>query len=185
MRTRRALPFVAALLALSAGPVAAQQPSGLVGDFLSDIQEVQSKLVRLADAFGNDQYDWRPAEGIRSVSEVFKHVAADNYYLTAPFGMDAPDDTGIKLSDYATTGAYEHRAMTKEEVIAELSRSFEHLKGALAAVDQSKLSEPMSVFGAQMTQQRLLVMTTTHLHEHLGQAIAYARMNGVVPPWSR
>jgi uncharacterized damage-inducible protein DinB len=30
----------------------------------------------------------------------------------------------------------------------------------------------------------VMIFILRHLGEHLGQSIAYARMNGVVPPWT-
>ena len=74
---------------------------------------------------------------------------------------------------------------TGPATIAELTSSFDHLKRAMAQVPASRLNETMKVFGQDFTVRSFLLLATTHLHEHLGQMIAYARSNGVVPPWSR
>jgi len=185
MKTLRSLRIAAVFLTTLAGRAAAQQPPVFVADLLDDVHQVEDKLVALAQAMPADMYDWRPADGIRSVGEVFKHVASDNYLLTIPLGVAAPEDTGIRIESYPTTVAFEKRTMTKEQTITELKRSFANLESAMTKMDDARADGSVAVFGMTMTQRRLMVMTTTHLHEHLGQSIAYARSNGVVPPWSR
>ncbi len=175
--------IAAASLALLASAAAAQ--SAIMADLLRDVGQVEQKLVGLARAMPADKYDWRPGEGVRSVGEVFKHVAADNYLLSAGAGAAAPAATGIKVEDYNTAVAYENRKLDRDAIIAELEASFAHVKKAMSATSDSKLRETVSLFGGEMTVQALWVMETGHIHEHLGQSIAYARSNGVVPPWSR
>jgi len=173
-----------ALVLLASAPVAAQQPA-LVGDLLRDVAEVKSKLVSLAEAMPAGTYDWRPMEGVRSVAEVYKHLSSDNYLLAAVAGHEAPASTGIKGDDYRTAVAYEGRSMSKAEVVDAVKASFDHVEMALGATSRAELNETLSVFGMDMTGRGLWILTVTHLHEHLGQSIAYARANGVVPPWSR
>lgn len=189
---KHAFPVAAATLALTLGlaaPTAAQQspadgqPS-IVADLLIDIGQVRSKLGQLAEAIPESTWSWRPGEGVRSVSEVFLHVAADNYLLAAPLGTPAPAATGIDAADYATVQAYESRTVTKAEAMADLQASFDHLNGAIESVDATDLQASIEIFGNNFSGQQFLVLTTTHLHEHLGQMIAYARMNGIAPPWS-
>ena len=173
----------AASLVLLASAAAAQ--TGVMADMLQDVGQVEQKLVGLARAMPADKYDWRPGEGVRSVGEVFQHVASDNYLLAAGAGTAAPTATGIKAEDYNTAVAYEGRKLGRDAIIAELEASFAHLKKAMAASPDSRLGEKVSLFGGSMTIQQLWLLEVTHIHEHLGQSIAYARANGVVPPWSR
>ena len=173
-----------ALGLLGAFPLAAQD-GGVMADLARDVSQVEQKLVGLAKAMPENTYAWRPGENVRSVSEVFQHVAADNYLLPAFVGAEPPASTGIKATDYKTVQAYETRRATRSEVIAELEASFAHLKKVMAETKDGQLSEKVSLFGRSMSRQAMWIMTTTHLHEHLGQAIAYARSNGVTPPWSQ
>jgi uncharacterized damage-inducible protein DinB len=175
--------IAAASLALLASAATAQ--SALMADLLRDVGQVEQKLVALARAMPADKYDWRPGEGVRSVGEVFKHVAADNYLLSAGTGAAAPAATGIRAEDYNTAVAYENRTLDRDAIIAELEASFAHLKKAMSATTDSRLREKVSLFGGEMSIQQLWVLEVGHIHEHLGQSIAYARSNGVVPPWSR
>jgi hypothetical protein len=163
--------------------VAAQQPP-LVSDYLQDVSAVADKLVGLADAMPEDTWDWRPMEGVRSVAEVYRHVISDNYLMPAMVGTPAPESTGI-TEDYRTAVAYEGRAMSKDETVAALRASFEHLQKALAATTEADLDKSVQVFGSESTMRALWLMAITHVHEHLGQSIAYARSNRVTPPWSR
>jgi uncharacterized damage-inducible protein DinB len=162
----------------------ASQPPAIVVDLLTDIDQARDKLLQLADAIPEDQWTWRPGEGVRSVREVFLHVAADNYLLPAALGGTPPASTGISVDDFSTAQAYERQELGKAETIAALQASFDHLVDVIGRTDEANLTDRISIFGGEWSRQGFLVLTTTHLHEHLGQMIAYARMNDVVPPWS-
>jgi uncharacterized damage-inducible protein DinB len=179
---------VFALGALFSGlalPVQAQTPSGLKGDLIKATNEVEQKLLALANALSAAQFDWKPGEGVRTAGEVLLHVAADNYFLPTALGVSAPDVTKIKANDYPSVQGYERQKLAKAAIIAEITASFAHLEKAMAQVPESRMNETVKMFGQDFTVRGLLVLTTTHLHEHLGQMIAYARSNGVTPPWSR
>jgi uncharacterized damage-inducible protein DinB len=173
-----------ALLATGATRAAAQQDK-LVADLLADVSEVEQKMVGLAKKMPADKFDWRPGTGVRSFSEVVMHVAADNYFIPAMVGVPADASTGIKGDDYKSAVAYEQRKLARDAAIAEMEKSFAHLKKALQNTPTAKLSESVSMFGQTSTIQKTWILAATHLHEHLGQAIAYARSNNVVPPWSK
>jgi uncharacterized damage-inducible protein DinB len=175
----RSLLLVAAVVV--AQPASAQ---GLMADMHRDVNEVQKKLIDLANAIPESAYDWRPGAGVRSVRELLLHVAADNYLIPIFMGKEAPAASGV-TSDYATAGAFEKRSMDKAKTVAELTASFTHLHQAMGLTTDANLSQTIKMFGQDWTRQRAMILTVTHLHEHLGQLIAYARMNKVVPPWSR
>lgn len=180
---RRALALLA-LASVAALPAAAQQ-RGLNGDLHAGIVDVEKKIIALANAIPADKYDWRPGAGVRSVREVFLHVSADNYLIPIFQGAPAPAASGI-TSDYATAAAYEKRAATKEQVVADLTASFAHVHQAIGStVNDQNMGEPIKMFGQDFTRRRGALLLLTHLHEHLGQLIAYARINGVTPPWSQ
>ena len=174
-----------ALMCVVAVPAKAQTREGLMGDLLKDIDEVESKVVSLAKAMPEATYSWRPSAGVRSTAEVLAHVASDNYFLPAAMGVAPPTETGINGKDFKTAAAFEKRAMTREQVIAELSKSFAFLKTSMSAVTDAQLIAPIELFGQKTTSRSMWITTATHLHEHLGQLIAYARSNKVTPPWSK
>ncbi len=176
--------LIASTFAVAGTLPAAAQTAPLMTDLMKDVGQVEQKLVALAQAVPADKYDWRPGTGVRSVGEVFKHVTSDNYLLPVMMGVQADPSTGI-TQDYKTAMAFEARPMTRDSVVANLKRSFAHLKQTMAATTQEKLGQTVSMFGQTYTGQQTWILTTTHLHEHLGQAIAYARSVGVVPPWSK
>lgn len=177
---------LAAIVFISAAPATlqAQAPPPAVQAMLRDLEQVEQKLTALVEAMPASAYDWRPGEGVRSTGEVVMHIAADNYFLTTPAGVAAPASTGIKANEYPTVLAYETRPTLKAEALAEMKASFAHLRSAMTQSNDAMLSGKMNVFGMELTGLELWILTTTHLHEHLGQLIAYARSNGVVPPWS-
>lgn len=181
---RLALPLAVALATLAA-PAGAQEPTGLMGDLVRDVRSVQTKLVSLARAIPADKQTWRPGEGVRSTSEVFLHVAADNYFLPHVFGVDPHVSTGIVPTDMKTLTAFETKTTQPDSIVAELERSFDHLVRAMSEPSHARLDDKVKIFGQEMTGRQVWLLTTMHLHEHLGQVIAYARSNGIVPPWSR
>lgn len=163
---------------LSAAAAFAQPPAkpvtGFRAEFLRDLDDVQKKIVDLATAMPAEKYSWRPAKGVRSISEVYMHIAGGNYFLASFVGMKPPSyDTSTleKVTD-------------KQRVLDELKRSFDHIRTAAMNANDADLDKPIKMFGNDTTIRGGFITALNHLHEHLGQSIAYARMNGVVPPWS-
>jgi uncharacterized damage-inducible protein DinB len=185
MTRRTHLLALGALLTTLATPAQAQNSNAITAEFIKATEGVEEKLTALANALSAGQYDWRPGEGVRSVGEVLLHVAADNYFLPTFLGVAAPTATKIAANDYPSAQAYERQKLDRAATIAALTSSFDHLKRAMAQLPEARLNESMKVFGQDFTVRSFLLLTTTHLHEHLGQMIAYARSNRVVPPWSR
>lgn len=140
-----------------------------------NLDGANDKLLQLAEAIPADKYTWRPADGVRSVSEVFMHVAGANYFLASPFGVDLPE--GVALREL-------EKESDKQAVIDRLRDSIEHAHQAMESADLGQSAETMQFFGQDMARGDILLILLAHAHEHLGQAIAYARSIGVVPPWS-
>jgi len=156
---------------------------GLMLDMHRDVAGVQKKFIDLARAIPESAYSWHP-NGARSVGEVLLHIAGENYLIPSFMGKPVPAGVAISAADMKTVDAYEARKLTKDQIIAELEASFTNLHAALPTTDAS-LSENIKFFGTDLTRQRAVIGTVNHLHEHLGQLIAYARSNNVTPPWSR
>ena len=171
--------------ALMSAPVSAQERTGVIGELLRDVNTIESKIVALAKAVPASVYDWRPAPGVRSTAEVFIHIAADNYFLLALTGAAPPVSTGIDAKDNTSVARFEARRLRRDEIIAELSTSFVHLKRAISETPDGTLEERPRLSVRNITTREHLITTVTHLHEHLGQLIAYARMNNITPPWSK
>lgn len=171
-----------AALALSLTLAAPLQAQGLMGDMHKDLNEVQKKMIDLANAIPESAYAWKPGAA-RTTGEVLLHVASDNYLLPIFMGSPAPASSGI-TSDFNTAVAFEKKKLSKAEIVAELTASFQHLHRAIPAND-ARLGETIKMFGQDFTMQRAVILTVTHLHEHLGNLITYARANNVTPPWSR
>ena len=181
--TVRPAAFAAIVLTLTL-PLRAQTRDGVMGDLIKDVTAVEKKIVGLARAIPADAYGWRPGKGVRSTSEVLAHVAADNYFLPAAMGIAAPAETGI-TQEYKTAEAFEKRTMNRDQVIAEVEKSFAFLKKSMEGMSDAQLNAPLEVFGQKMNARGMWISTATHLHEHLGQLIAYARSNNITPPWSK
>jgi uncharacterized damage-inducible protein DinB len=168
--------LVLAALVFTASAATAQAPTkGFRAEFLAQQDGVEKEILGLAEATPAVIFAWRPAEGVRSVSEVYMHLVGANYMLPGFAGVKAPD--GI-------SPAMEKSVTEKAAVIAELKKSFAHLRSAIAATPDADLEKPVKFFGMDSTVRGLYLVVALHEHEHLGQSIAYARMNGIVPPWS-
>lgn len=195
MRNRRALLsiFVAGLAACAAADEAPDTTSSAVaapdaGDGLAlenlerTVEILHEKFTSLAEAMPADDLAYRPMEGVRSVQEVFIHIAADNWYVPALMGWEAPPETGV-TSDNTTFRSYQERTMTRDEMLAALDASFDFFRESMA--ESAGDLDREVVLGQPTTVGDVWIRAVVHLHEHLGQSIAYARANEVVPPWSR
>ncbi|HVE79895.1 MAG TPA: DinB family protein, partial [Gemmatimonadaceae bacterium] len=147
-------------------------------ELIGQIEDAERKLVALAEATPPDKYGWRPAAGVRSVSEVYMHIVGANYLFPGIVGHKRP-------ADVALTRESEKTVTDKAQVLDYLRKSFAFAKQAAMSVPEQELGTSVNMFGSPSTKRGVLVLLATHAHEHLGQSIAYARMNGVVPPWSR
>ncbi len=160
----------------AAKPAAAAPPSaGFRADFLADWDDMAKKAVSLAEAIPAEKYTWRP-EGARSVSEIFLHIANGNFGLMQALGIQPP--AGV------TPGTLEKSTSDKAKVVELLRQSFEHVRQALLNTPDADLDKPVKLFGHASTVHNLFYIMGTHQHEHFGLTIAYARVNGVVPPWT-
>jgi uncharacterized damage-inducible protein DinB len=164
-----------------AAPAAGQNPAprapaGIRGDILAQFDDAANKLIQLGEAIPQEKYSWRPGTGVRSVSQVLMHVAGGNYYVLGFAGVKMPE--GLPQDG-------ENTVTDKAQVLAQLKRSVEFTRAAIRGMPDADLDKAATMFGQQTNNRNVLFTVATHAHEHLGQLIAYARTNGVVPPWSR
>ena len=144
---------------------------GLRAELVADIQQLEEKYLSLARAM-TGRFDWRPADGVRSVGEVFGHVADANFMIPSMAGAEREmADRRFEAEDEAG-------------ILEGLEHSFMHARNAIADVPDAELDDEVTMFGQPATKRQVLTLLVTHMHEHLGQAIAYARSTGVTPPWS-
>jgi len=141
------------------------------------LEMVNGKIMQLAEAVPADKYDWRPAEGVRSFGESLVHTAVGNYFFAML--MDVPPPSGMDLMSLEKT------VTTKADILKLLSESFEVVgNAALEFPDDKMMDEFTFPTGDKYNKRKLYFISGGHANEHLGQLIAYARMNGIAPPWS-
>jgi uncharacterized damage-inducible protein DinB len=143
---------------------------------LLDLDAMHKKYVDLATAIPQDKYTWRPADGARSFSEVFLHVAGSNYFFLQFLGTPLPANVDMKNFDKSTTD--------KSQVIDALNKSFDSAHATIEKMSNADFNKPLPKLGPQANDGDVIYLIITDLHEHLGQSIAYARANGIVPPWT-
>jgi uncharacterized damage-inducible protein DinB len=137
---------------------------------------VSRQLVALAEAIPAEKFAWRPAAGVRSTSEVFMHIAMANFYLLSVTGPKMPADL--------TSADMEKTVTAKAEVIDWLKRSMDAIKSARLLLKPTDLQRKVKISNRDATVDGMYLRIIVHANEHMGQLVAYARMNGIVPPWS-
>jgi uncharacterized damage-inducible protein DinB len=160
----------------SAPALRAQAPEGIWQGYDGEWRHVSQQLIALAEATPPEKYSWRPAPGVRSTSEVYMHIAISNFYLLSVTGPKMPSDLN---------GNMEKTVTSKAEVIAWLKRSLEAVKSTHAAITPKDLERRVKIADRVATVDGMYLRIIIHANEHMGQLIAYARMTGVVPPWSK
>jgi uncharacterized damage-inducible protein DinB len=170
---------LAAWIFLAALAGAQQVPAGILEGYDGEWMHVSEQLIALAEATPADKFSWRPAPGVRSMSEVYMHIVTGTYYLLNITGPKIPAD--LKLEEAGKT------VTQKAEVIAWLKRALDAVKTARAAEKPEDFQRKVHVDFANRdaTVDGMYLRIIVHANEHMGQLIAYARMNGVVPPWSK
>ena len=164
------------LVLCSAALPAQDKYDGLWQGYDGEWRYVSRQLVQLADAIPADKYSWRPGPGVRSVSEVIMHIAIANYGLLANTGIKPPADFKYELEKSVTA---------KPQAIDWLKRSLDAVKTAHLAVSPADLTRKVKNGDRDGTVDGMYLRIIVHANEHMGQLVAYARMNGIVPPWSQ
>ena len=143
---------------------------------LVDLERVQKKFVDLANAVPADKLTWRPSEDARSFAEVFLHVSGERYQILALGGATPPPDFNGKTFDKSTTD--------KARIVEELNKSWDFAQKTINAMSNADFAKLLPKLGPQANGGDVVYILVADAHEHLGQLVAYARVNGIVPPWT-
>jgi uncharacterized damage-inducible protein DinB len=146
------------------------------GQSLLDLEAVQKKFVALAEALPQDKFTWKPAEGTRSFAELFLHVAGERYFILGLGVATPPADFNGKTFEKSTTD--------KAKIIGDLNKSWDFTKATIDGMTNADFAKLLPKLGPQANDGDVVYILVADAHEHLGQAVAYARMNGIVPPWT-
>ena len=175
---RSELIFDVELLAVTDVP-----PSPAAADILLSFSDSESKVIALAKAVPEEKYSWRPAPGVRSFGEVFVHIVSANQLLLK-LAASAPSADELKAA-FDEQSKLEKQTLPKARIIEMLTESFATVRKSLESARPGALAQSADFFGTPTTRRGIFVNMDVHIAEHLGQAIAYARMNGITPPWSQ
>lgn len=163
-------------MASAKSQTAAAPTSGARAEFLEEVGYYEQRYTRLAEAVPAEKYTWRPAEGVRSIGEVFTHIVAANYGVARVLGIQPPIGFDFK--------AVMAISSDKAKTVQALRDSFAHFRNAILALSDADVDKTQKMFGRQTTLRGSYIVIAGHFGEHLGQSIAYARINGVTPPWT-
>jgi DinB family protein len=143
---------------------------------LLDLERVQKRFVDLANAVPADKFTWRPSTDSRSFAEVFLHAAGERYGILKLMGTPAPEGFDAKTFEKSTTD--------KDRIISELNKSWDFTKTTINAMNNAEFAKLLPKLGPQANAGDVVYILVADAHEHLGQSVAYARVNGIVPPWT-
>jgi len=143
---------------------------------LLDLAMVQKKFVDLADAIPADKFGWRPAADARSFAELFLHVAGERYGILGMMGAEKPAGFDGKT--------FERSSSDRAQIVVELNKSWGFAESAIKGMSNADFAKPLPKLGPQANAGDVVYILVADAHEHLGQAVAYARENGIVPPWT-
>ena len=165
------------LLAFSPLALFAQAPATVQEAASGMLMFNEGRVTQLAEAFPDEKYDWRPDEGVRSVGESLLHIAAANYFIAMTAGHTPPEDVDVMMLEKSVTG--------KADIIAALQKSYEYAREGIMNISKKELEDKVEFpFPGEFNKLSAIMIVTGHCEEHMGQLIAYARMNGITPPWS-
>jgi uncharacterized damage-inducible protein DinB len=143
---------------------------------LLDLETMQKKFVDLANAIPADKLTWRPSDDSRSFAEVFLHVAGERYGILSMMGAAKPEGFNGKAFEKSTTD--------RAQIVAALNKSWEFAQKAINGMSNAEFAKALPKLGPDANEGDVVYILVADAHEHLGQAVAYARENGVVPPWT-
>lgn len=175
MKTRLGNAFLLWCLLCAPASFAQKPPQGLWQGYNGEWKHVSQQLIALAEATPAEKFAWRPAPGVRSTSEVYMHIAIANFYLLSVTGPKMPADLKQDMEKTVTS---------KTEVVNWLKRSLEAVKEAHLAEKPDDLQRKVHIADRDATVDGMYLRIIVHANEHMGQLVAYARMSGVVPPWT-
>src|ERR1700693_300784 len=163
--------------------VADVPPAHAAADILLSFSDSEQKVIALAKIVPEEKYSWRPASGVRSFGEVFVHIASANQLLMKLATSTTSADE-LKAA-FEEQSKLENQTFAKDRIIQMLTESFATVRKSLESARPGTLAHEADYFGTPTTRRGIFVNMDVHIAEHLGQAIAYARMNGITPPWSQ
>jgi uncharacterized damage-inducible protein DinB len=162
--------------------VADVPPAAPAADILLSFSDSESKVIALAKAVPEDKYSWRPAPGVRSFGEVFVHIVSANQLLMKLASAPSADELKTAIDEQSKL---EKQTFPKARIIEMLTESFANVRKSLESARPGTLAQSADFFGTPTTRRGIFVNMDVHIAEHLGQVIAYTRMNGITPPWSQ
>ncbi len=177
MQRLRALYLIGIAVVLGAVPAVAQSAATDYRDeFMHHFRQSTRKIMSLAEAMPEDLYTWSPGPGIMPVGQVYMHIARYNYfYPETALGIPAPSDIDVPNLESITD---------KAKVTKLLRQSVEHVRQHVSRMTTEDLTRTTTLYGRQIAGWAVLFQLLAHMNEHVGQSVSYARMNGIVPPWS-
>ena len=181
MRTHALRTSLAVLAALLLPGLASAQTPTLQDIQVADIETMKDKFVGLAREFTPEQYEWRPMEGVRSVKDVLALMVAECHNFPTAWGAQPPSRAAAGFGPEMQRVS----AMSKDQIVNELGMAFDHMIGVVRNMSEAQRMADSQYFGRAMKTDANIMTAVADMHEHLGQLIAYARTNHVVPPWSR
>src|ERR1700730_3611088 len=177
MKTHLRKIIIVSVIFLNTQTLFAQKaPEGIWEGYDGEWKHVTSQLIALAEATPAEKFAWSPAKGVRSTSEVYMHIVLANFWLLSVTGPKMPEDLKENMDKTVTS---------KADVIKWLKRSMEAVRVAHVSLKPADLQRKVHIEDRDASVDGMYLRIIVHANEHMGQLVPYARMTGVVPPWSQ
>jgi hypothetical protein len=167
--------------ASATGPAAPAAAPTFKNDSAQLLDFVQKHVIDLEQAFPQSKMAWRPAKGVRTVGEAFLHMAGGNYFILGKLGFPPP----ASLKPMLEGDKWDKQTSDKDAIKKILTDSFAYVRTSITSIPDADLDKTVDMMGHPVSKRGMVMICLGHIQEHLGQTIAYARSNGVVPPWSK
>ena len=165
---------VVVLLLLTPGVVLAQIANPLTANARIQFGALSGFVLKSAEKVPEDLYSFRATPDVRSMAELFGHVADAMFAMCSAAAGTKPPRTGI-----------EKTVTAKAELIAALKEGVSHCNGVYDAMtDQKGSTETIPFYFGPTPRLSVLYFVVTHTYEHYGNLVTYMRLKNIVPPSS-
>jgi len=159
-------------LIFAAGLTAQTSQSAIVSTAQTFFSVAKNDVLKSADKIPDNLWSYRPTPEIRTLAQLFAHIADGQYEFCGPAKGETLNTT------------IEKTAETKAEIVAALKDAFSYCDAVLAKMTPATAVETVTFFGRPMTRIGIMDFNTAHTMEHYGNLVTYMRLKGIVPPSS-
>ena len=165
---------VVVLLLLTPAVSFAQSANLLTANARIQFGALSAFVLRSAEKVPEDLYSFRATPDVRSMAQLFGHVADAMFAMCSAAAGTKPPRTGI-----------ENTVSAKPALVAAIKEAISHCNSIYDAMtDQKGSTETVPFYFGPTPRLSVLYFVVTHTYEHYGNLVTYMRLKNIVPPSS-